>query len=773
MPNTHWKYITDLVLEVLELPETQRDDFLTQRCTRTDGSIDTSLKKEIETWILAARKAESVDAFNSPVSGLAVDAAAAENITGFSLPEQIGPWHPIRRLGAGGMGVVYEAHRVDKSFDQRAALKLVRPGFLIDFGARFLRERSVLAELNHPGIARLLDGGITGEGVPYLATELIDGQPITNYCDERHFSIRDRLRIFAKVCDAVAYAHQNLVVHRDLKPGHIFVIEVDGKPAIKLLDFGIAKLLESRDDGLTQTGSVPYTPAYAAPEQLKSLPITTATDVYSLGVLLYELVAGKRPYDLEDTTAARIEELVCRRVPPAPSAQISDVSNRRVVKGELDQIVMKAISKEPERRYRSAHSLGDDVRRFLSGLPIDALPDIASYRLQKFVSRNRVAVSVASVVLVSLIVLVSAFTISINRQKNRAEAAAITASEEAARATAISGFLERVLRTPNTSWYVQAERKGPETPIIDVLNEAAQLIDTDFKSQPEIQADLHHIIGDTYMSLADVERTNYHHYRALAIRESLYVAPHPKLAEALYYISFVEGSLGRIVERSERLRQALDMLRLRNEGNNYPFILEELGSIAASVGEFEIAHGLLAEGLTFVDANFVEGTDAFRYRTRLLASIERTIGRSYLLAGDAESAAYHVGERERLLKDVPPIDGHYQWIENACFSGLQQMEAGNTDSAEQSLITCYDHTNARSLVYDGVDQEGKTRSNAVMERPASLSGWAANKLTELYVARGDETGRKMVEARAERYRSEVDSLHSLLQERGVFTDVLR
>ncbi len=321
------------------------------------------------------------------------------------LGERVGAWRLERKIGAGGMGAVYLAVRADGHFEQRAAVKLLRLGVdspqLVE---RFRRERQVLAQLEHPGVARLLDGGVTEDGLPYIAMEYIEGAPIDRWCDEQRLSIRERLKLFVKVCAAVQYAHQHLVVHRDVKPGNILV-NAQGEP--KLLDFGLAKVLdEDFDRTATQTGAHALTPAYASPEQVRGEAVTTASDVYSLGVVLYELLTGKRPHDVETTSFHELARRIAEQAPKPPSEAVDEFDParagstqpelaRRRLRGDLDGIVLKALHKDPARRYASAGHLAEDVERHLDDWPVLARGDSLLYRTRKLVQRHR-ALAVAS-----------------------------------------------------------------------------------------------------------------------------------------------------------------------------------------------------------------------------------------------------------------------------------------------------------------------------------------------------------------------------------------
>ncbi|MFN8587926.1 MAG: serine/threonine-protein kinase [Candidatus Eisenbacteria bacterium] len=328
---------------------------------------------------------------------------------------RFGAWSVVRELGSGGMGVVLLAERRDGGFTQRGALKLVRSSLpTAELVARFVRERRILARLEHPGIARLLDGGATPGGLPWLVMEYVEGEPLYEYCTRRALGVRERLELFLQVCAAVHHAHQQFVLHRDLKPGNLLVT-ADGSP--RLLDFGIAKLLADDDasDAGTRTALAPMTPEYASPEQLRDAPATLASDVFALGVLLYELLAGARPWPEAGGRTERARA-VREREPERPSratvAAASDAPSRLPapprdggarLAGDLDNIVLKALQAEPARRYASAAELADDLRRHLAGFPVHARPDSFGYRARKFVGRNRVAVAAGAFAVLALL----------------------------------------------------------------------------------------------------------------------------------------------------------------------------------------------------------------------------------------------------------------------------------------------------------------------------------------------------------------------------------
>ncbi len=381
--------IKNIFLDALDIPAEARAAWLDEVARG-----DEDLRSEIDSLLKAHEEIEDTDALELP--HLQRDAlSSADPMVG----RDVGPWRLVEQIGSGGMGTVYKAERADGAYDRTVAVKLLKPGGDVDrLSERLRAERNVLARLEHRHVARLYDGGIAENGVPYLALEYVDGMPITGYCGTHSLRFLDRIDLFVQVCDAVAYAHRNLIVHRDLKPSNILVTP---KGEAKLLDFGIAKLLEESDEApvLTRTGTSAMTPAYASPEQVRNGPITTATDVYSLGVLLFELLTVRRPYDLAGKSAAEVERLVCEATPPKPSAVAGDAQLR----GDLDTIILKALAKEPERRYASAEALAADLRRFGDGLPIQARAPRPGYRARKFVQRHRLGVAAATALLLALV----------------------------------------------------------------------------------------------------------------------------------------------------------------------------------------------------------------------------------------------------------------------------------------------------------------------------------------------------------------------------------
>jgi len=388
MTPDEWRRVKGILEGALDRPAEERESYIASVC-----GGDAALRARVTALAEAAeRDGGMLDAPNAVAAGAEVPEAPSRK------GERVGAYELLDEIGSGGMGTVHLARRADDEFEKRVAIKLMRPGFATDLDLRrFKSERQIAAVLDHPNIARLLDGGSTPEGAPYFVMEHVEGGPLLDYCRERGLSVRERLVLFREICAAVQYAHQHLVVHRDLKPGNILVT-ADGEP--KLLDFGIAKLLSGGGGTAfsepTATLDRLLTPEYASPEQVRGRPVTTASDVYSLGVILYELVSGEKPYRIETGDPAELVRLVCEQDPGRPSTRTAGLSR------DLDAIVLKAMRKEPEGRYQSAAALADDIGRFLEGHPVEARRHSTAYRAKKFLRRHRIGAAATLLVLAAI-----------------------------------------------------------------------------------------------------------------------------------------------------------------------------------------------------------------------------------------------------------------------------------------------------------------------------------------------------------------------------------
>ena len=508
---------------------------------------------------------------------------------------RVGPYRVIHQLGRGGMGIVYRAERADGEFAQVVALKLVRRGFDGDDSTvRFRRERQILAQLDHPFIARLLDGGLHTDGRPYFAMELVEGEPITTYCDRRSLSIDARVRLFCRVCEAVQYAHGRLIVHRDLKPANIFVTATGD---LKLLDFGIAKLLT--DDNATETteltgaGLRPLTPAYAAPEQVRGEPVSTATDVYTLGVILFELLTGRRPFatannGFERTSLeaepTRPSEIAIRRDHDDDKSIDAIAQARGLIPrtlaarlaGDLDAIVLKALRREPQRRYIGAGALADDLDRFLQGRPVVARPDGRRYLAGKFVRRHRVGIAVAVSLVLSLLGGLAA-----TAWQARAK------TLEAQKAEAVKAFLISIFQGADP---VQAA--GREITVRQVLDEGAGRVQRDLAGQPAVQGELLTVLAGVYGELGITERAAPLTDQAFAIHERLYGADSALVATNLRQKASLALARSDADTADRFARAALEKHR-RAYGNLHQEVAEDLEQLADAARQ----RGRLADAL--------------------------------------------------------------------------------------------------------------------------------------------------------------------------------
>ena len=610
MRSEDWARVEAILDEVLELSPAERKEVLDRRC---DGNP--ALRAQIESLVSADERAESfLETPAMEYAGGIVRAAGEAAAEDREQPgDRIGPYRLIREIGHGGMGRVFLADRDDGQFEQQVALKLVRRDPLGgEIHQRFLRERQILARLEHPNIARLLDGGVTPDGRPYFAMEYVAGEPITVYCDAHALDISSRLSLFTAVCDAVQYAHQNLVVHRDLKPSNTIVTP---DKQVKLLDFGIAKVLHEHDESggpdatLTRLGSGPMTPQYAAPEQVRGEPITTATDVYALGALAYELLTGRGPHRLSRLTAAEVERAVAEREVERPSAAVTRSQNgsatspeaiafargtdlrrlRRELRGDLDTILMQALQKEPARRYASAGAFAEDVRRYQAGLPIAARRDSVTYRGGKFVRRHAIGVAATVLILCSLV----AGLIGTAWQ-------ARVASREAAKAREVSRFLASLFEVADP-----ARTNAASVTARELIDRGASRLERELAGQPDLQADMMVLLGRIYRELGVYDRAEPLLERSLALRSSS-AARNPELAaEAMGELARLWLDKGR-PEDAERLqRQVLAMRRSAGGGNDQiGRTLRDLAAVLTSRGKYEEAESLQREALARHEAAF-------------------------------------------------------------------------------------------------------------------------------------------------------------------------
>jgi eukaryotic-like serine/threonine-protein kinase len=514
-----------------------------------------------------------------------------------SLAGQVmGAYRLISRLGQGGTGSVWLAERCDGRFEGQAAVKLLNISLVGRAGEqRFRREGNILARLRHPRIAHLIDAGVSSAGQPYLVLEHVDGQSIDRYCEDLALPVDARLRLFLHVLDAVAHAHANLIVHRDIKPANVLV-STDGE--VKLLDFGIAKLIERESgwgsatttEALTREGGAALTPEYAAPEQLSGGAVTTATDVYALGVLLYLLLSGRHPVGNAHGSPASLIKAIVETEPPPPSAVVTAGQTRlqRALRGDLDTVVAKAMKKNPAERYPSVTAMADDLRRVLGHQPIAARPDSLRYRTSRFVSRHTagVAASVGGTVLLAGLIALHIYGLSTERDR---------AQREAAKATKVSEMLTGML----TSADPYARTSAGEPTVRALLDAGAERVQVEFANEPDLQAQLLSTMGRTYRRLGLYENAQHLLEQALVSGQKAFGAEHVRLAETLQYLGVVLADKGEYTEAAGRLEQPLAMQRKLFGGPtaDIAVTLSELGRVYQDEGLNQKAEPLHREAL--------------------------------------------------------------------------------------------------------------------------------------------------------------------------------
>ncbi|HYY93626.1 MAG TPA: serine/threonine-protein kinase [Pyrinomonadaceae bacterium] len=648
MPQSEWHKVEELFQAALDVPTGQRRAWLVERCGE-----DAELCGEVES-LLAAEKAS---AGFLPRANLARAASALLADAGRERAvERIGRYKILREVGRGGMGVVYLAERESGEFSQRVAVKLVKRGLdTEDILRRFRNERQILASLHHPNIAQLFDGGETEDGRPYFVMEYVEGLPLLRYCEERGLSIAERLKMFRRVCAAVSHAHQNLVVHRDIKPSNILVTE-DGEP--KLLDFGVAKILNAGVAGETQTRAQQrvMTPEYASPEQVRGQHVTTATDVYSLGVVLFELLTSARPYKLKDTSPEELSRVICDSEPTRPSEAIADLKNRvlnpqsatrnpKLLRGDLDNIVLMALRKEPSRRYGSVEQLSEDIRRHLEGRPVLARKDTSLYRASKFVRRNRVGVAAACLVFLTLSAGIAATAWQARRAREQAriaEARSAEAKAALARTEKIDRFMQSIFSYANPDWFGRAGGRR-DVSVLEAMRDIEKHIDDDFRDEPDVRADIYQQMGDSYRTqelYADAERNLR---KALQLRLELYGEDSSKVAESFYILSGVRFMQGDHAEHERLLTKALEIQRRHpEEGNNLPYMMVDYASIlTADKNDYAGALALDREALEEFRRRYGEGH-------HMVGEVQLILSRDYGNLGDYQQAeAFAAGYLQR------------------------------------------------------------------------------------------------------------------------------
>lgn len=626
MPSSRLRQVETLFHQVLEVPADRRTGEVDRLCGRDDN-----LRAEVLS--LLEHETPPPGFLAEPAMGPAFSVDIEKGGCEECPQGDIGPYRIERRVASGGMGTVYRASRVDGQFEQTVAIKVVKRGMDSDeVLKRFYQERRTLAALQHPNIARLLDGGSVTDGRPYLVMEYVDGVPIDEYCNAHRLTTPQRLRLFGQVCQAVSFAHQSLVVHRDLKPNNILVA-TDGTP--KLLDFGIAKVIhETGSADTTVDHQRRYTLEYSSPEQIDGLPPTTATDVYSLGVILYELLTGHRPHRYETKTLGEIVRVVRTVTPLPPSAAVLQVAEHstksqgsfevvtpesvsqvrdgtperlwRRLRGDLDTIALKAMHQEPARRYASAEQLALDIDRHLKGLPVNARPDTFSYRAKKFLARNKATSSAGAIAIFILLAAIAATTWQRNQAvanlKRAVEAEALASAEaKQARAKAqtaeqVSDFLVEIFSVADPS-----ESRSNTITAREVLDRGADHVDRSLQGQSDVCSALKNTMGLAYFGLGLHDRAAELFASSLDLRRAPSLAGSLDVAESLHNLAMALHAKGDYQASEQRYRDALE-IRRQKLPTNAPSLaqtLNGLGSLLVAQGRLEEGESLFREALRF------------------------------------------------------------------------------------------------------------------------------------------------------------------------------
>ncbi|MCI0490048.1 MAG: serine/threonine-protein kinase [Blastocatellia bacterium] len=687
MTPERWLRLEELFDKAVEMDSERRAAYLDQAC-----AADIILRRQVESLIISGQEAGSfIEAAIHNAAGFVADSEilpAAE--------QRIGSYKLVRELGRGGMGAVYLATRDDDEYQKQVAIKLVRTELgSSEMLRRFRSERQILADLDHPNIARLLDGGTTGAGGPFVVMEYIEGEPIDEYCDRNSLTTAERLKLFRKVCSAVEYAHKNLVIHRDIKPGNILVT-ADGEP--KLLDFGIAKLLKT--DQLLQTavetraGVRMMTPEYASPEQVRGEATTTVSDVYSLGVVLYELLTGHRPYRFKTYLPQEIERVICEQEPEKPSTAITHqleiaetgggasknmtaeaVSRRRActteklrrqLSGDLDRIVLMAMRKEAERRYSSVEQFSEDIRRHLEGLPVIARGDRLSYRAQKFVERHRAGVIATAAVILLIAALIGFYTARLASERDRAQL-------EATKAEKVSEFLTGLFEVADPG-----QSKGETITAKELLDRGAKRIEQELADQPDIQAEMMTVIGNVYRNLGSLDESKLLLEKGLEIRRRLYGNKHPHVAASLNSLGNLLREKGDYDEAQSLIREAL-AIRRDLYGPRHPEIVGNLNDLATSLyfkSDYAAAEPLFREAIEM-------GRDLFGREHREVAKGMNELGLLLKAKGDYESAGPLLRESLSIRRKLLGED--HTDVSDSLFNLAQLLELkGDYMEAEQT-----------------------------------------------------------------------------------------
>jgi serine/threonine protein kinase/tetratricopeptide (TPR) repeat protein len=664
MDSARWQKVQSIFHEVADLPETTQQARLRARC-----GDDQALVAEV--MALLREDASGVSLLDRDVAHIAHEILLNEEET---LPfKQLGPYRLKRALGHGGMGVVYLAEREDLA--TRVAIKVLRDAWLSPARReRFAIEQRTLAQLNHPSIARLYDADATPDGTPFFVMEYVEGVPLVEYCVAHQSSIEGRLRLLRSVCEAVIYAHQHAVIHRDLKPSNIFVKE-DG--TVRLLDFGIAKHLETLGSPLqqTMTGLRLMTPAYASPEQIRGEQVGIQTDVYSLGVILYELLSSRLPFDFSERTPVQAEKIVTQQDAERPSAVAEKTAARsdtttpapEVSKSaweELDVLCLTALHKDTQQRYASVEALLRDIDHFLKKEPLEARPDTTSYRIGKFVMRNRAKVITAATSFAIFAGLVIFFTVRLARARN-------TALAEAARTQRIQGFMLNLFKGGD-----DAAGPSDELRVVALLDRGVSQAQS-LNAEPAVQAELYQTLGNIYQQLGKFDQADGLLRSALDQRTQLFGSDSREAAESMAALGLLRSSEARLDEAEQLVRQGLDISK-RKLPREHPAVAKAtfaVGKVLEGRGRYDQAIAMLDEAVR------MQSTRDGKPTTDLAASLSE-LANSHFYLGHYDISEY-LNERVLMMQRQLYGERHPLVADTLINLGAIQFQKGNYKESER------------------------------------------------------------------------------------------
>ena len=691
MDRERWQKVKHILEDAVEMPTEGRIEFVADACGE-----DLELKAEVVSLLNELAAAEALETRAVDHVGPAEDKLIGTKIGNYRLDQLI---------GSGGMGRVYLAERADGAFEQKVALKLIKRGLdSTEIQRRFVTERQILASLKHPNIAHLIDGGTTDDGLPFLVMEYVEGTPLIAYADAGDLALDQRLDLFREVCAAVSFAHQKLVIHRDLKPANILITR-DGKA--KLLDFGIAKLVKTEGD-VTRTQTFAFTPDYASPEQIRGEDLSTSTDIYSLGVILYELLTGSRPFKFDDKNIGEIIQTASNTTPAAPSVttQRSKTKDQRPLNADLDNIVLKALQKEPERRYSSVEQFSEDVARYLKGLPVFARPDKWTYRAEKFAKRNRLFVGATALAFV--ILFVGIITTAYQARKANIEREKAEARFNDVRALANSFMFEineEIMRSPVKARELLVARAleyldklaAESAGNIELKSELA----TAYEKIGEIQSELFRPFAGKTSEAALSQQ------KALALRQEIN-AERPSAKNALdvavshQSVGNVLMTSGKIGEAREHYRQSVDVMKQLVAGDPQNVdTRRQLARSYAMLGQSIVRSGALGDALADYESSLaiyreLSAEDPENNRARrsvgivlsYIAFVKKEMGRTQEAFEDYKQ--WLDIEKELAIRDPNNIDFRHDLSGAHIWYGVILSEMGNIPEAQGNFREAID-----------------------------------------------------------------------------------